>query len=157
MARPHCSQVKLASTFARAASPPSVERGADRVRQRGRVVRRDEAHPAAAGRDLLRARLAARADRGHAAGHRLDVGDAERLLGAGQDEDAGAARLGERLVGWERAAELDPRVDAELRREPLERRAARARRRRSRSGVPGAASARAGRRRGACARSGCRP
>ena len=49
-------------------------------------------HEAVAGRgDLLGPGLAAAADRGHPAGHRLDVGDAERLLGGGHHEQRARA------------------------------------------------------------------
>src|SRR3954462_8251547 len=50
--------------------------------ERLRVARRDEPHPPAARVDLLRAGFAARSERRHRGGHRLDVGDAERLIDA---------------------------------------------------------------------------
>ena len=96
VARPHCSHVKPASTVARAASPSSRRQpgssssAAQLGGERLRVGRRHEPQPAAGRGDLLRAGLPAAADRRHRAGHRLDVGDAERLVDARQHEHAGA-------------------------------------------------------------------
>ena len=54
------------------------------------------------------------ADRRNAAGHRLDVGDAERLVDARQHEQRGRPRAAcGRAVGRQRAAKLDPLGDAE--------------------------------------------
>ncbi len=116
----HVSAASYAATVALAAALPR-ERGLDRrargvaelaaprglveqraqlARQRLRIAGSDEPHAAPGRGDLLRARLAAAADRGHCAGHRLDVGDAERLVDARQHEHArgpgGGARLGRR-------------------------------------------------------------
>ena len=98
------------------------------------VAGRHEHEAVAGGGDLLGAGLAAAADRGHAAGHRLDVGHAERLLGRGHHEQrARGARARSPRAGVELAVELDPLGDAQARGERLRARRARGRRRRSRS------------------------
>ena len=93
------------------------------------VAGRHEHEAVAGGRDLLRAGLAAAADRRHAGGHRLDVGDAERLLGGGHHEQRAAARLRERLAGRELPEEVDAVGDPERAASAFERDRARGRRR----------------------------
>src|SRR5215212_9390923 len=63
-----------------------VEQPLDRAGERTRVARGDLHEARTGGGDLDRPVLALAADRGDAGRHRLDVGDAERLLDAGKDE-----------------------------------------------------------------------
>ena len=97
------------------------------------VAGRDQQEAPAGRGDLLRAGLAAAADRRHPGGHRLDIGRPEGLLGGGHHEHARAARLRQR-VARVRAGRGSPRG----RRPPAaprapRARAARGRRRRSSS------------------------
>ena len=98
----------------------------DRAGQHLGVARRHEDHPVARARDLLGPRLAERPDGGHAAGHRLHVRDAERLVGRRQHEHVGVAHAGERLRVGQLAGELDLVGQPEILGEALERRALRA-------------------------------
>ena len=75
----------------------------------------------ARGGDLLGPGLPAAADRGQPAGHRLDVGDPERLLGGGHREQGAAARALERLLGGQLPAQLHALADPEADGEPFER------------------------------------
>ena len=72
----------------------------------------------------------AAADRGDAAGHRLDVGDAERLVDAGQDEERAGLRGGDGLGVRERAAEVTRSSSSSSAASCVEPLALRARRRR---------------------------
>ena len=93
-------------------------------------------------RDLLRPGLAAAADRRHAAGHRLDVGDAERLVDARQHEHRAAPRLRDRLAVAAAAPRKRTRSrEPELARERARAPAAPARRRPPSSAAPGDAAA----------------
>ena len=123
------------------------------------VARRHQHEAVAGGGDLLRTGLAAAADRGQAAGHRLDVGHAERLLGGGHHEQRAAPRPLERLRRGRAGRRSSTRVgDPQARGEPFERHAlgAVADDHVAQRGVAvrAAPPARAARRRGACARPG---
>ena len=93
----------------------------ERARQHLGVPRGHEHHPVAGARDLRRTGLPERADRGHAAGHRLDVGDAERLVGRGQHEHVPVAHPGERLEVRQLAGELDVAGQPEVTGQRLQR------------------------------------
>src|ERR1700722_19993709 len=71
------------------------------------VARWDEHEAVAGGRDLLRSRLAATADRRYAAGHSLYVGDPESLLGRRHRKQRATARHGDRLLVRQLTVKLD--------------------------------------------------
>ena len=110
---PQRAQLKLAATVSRRADAglaQSLRVGQQLVDALGEpldVAGRDEHEAVAGGRDLLWPGLAATADRRYAAGHRLDVGDAERLLGGGHREQRAAACLLDRLRRRQLSAKLD--------------------------------------------------
>ena len=95
VARPQASHVNARShggarRVAELAPPGGVlEQPPDLGGERLGIAGRDEPDPTAARGDLLRPGLAAAADRGHPGRHRLDVGDAERLVDAREREDGG--------------------------------------------------------------------
>ena len=90
------------------------EQPLDLAGERHVVVGRDEEQAGPGGRDVLRAALAAGADGRKPGRHRLDEGDAERLLDAGHDEQVAAGGLGERLLVRELAGEAHRSVEPEL-------------------------------------------
>ena len=94
-------------------APRGSRSSASIARPAPRVARGHEHDAPAGGGDLLWAVLAVAADRRHPAGHRLDVGDAERLGDARQHEQRAGARLGHRLRGLEAAPQTDAVSDPE--------------------------------------------
>src|SRR5438128_548738 len=90
---------------------PIAQQLVDALRQALDVARRHEHHAAACRSYLLGPWLATTADRGHPAGHRLYIGDAERLLGRGHHEQGAAVSALDRCGGLKLPKEVDSLCD----------------------------------------------